>query len=104
MRVGVPAMVAVCYHMAVDLHIRAVPDAVHATLVARAAARNMSLRAYVVEVLAEHCATPTVDEWLTAVETLPRAAGSGSAAEALDAERAERDAELAGGDPHRHAS
>ena len=78
-----------------DMHVRDVPAAVHATLVARAASRHMSLRAYVAEVLTQHCALPTVEEWLESVESLPPAAYAGSAADALAAERAERDAELA---------
>jgi len=78
-----------------DLNVRDVPDAVHAILIQRAAARGMSLRAYVVALLTEHAALPTADEWLDEIEALPTAGDEHPAVDALAAERAERDAELA---------
>jgi plasmid stability protein len=81
----------------VDLNVRGVPDSVHAVLTRRAAERGMSLRAYVIEILTQHAALPTTDEWLDEIESLSPAADAGSAASALDAERSERDAELAHG-------
>ncbi|WP_316690116.1 hypothetical protein [Pseudonocardia sp. H11422] len=80
----------------VDLNIRALPADVHRALVGRAAARGMSLRAYVVEVLSEHAALPTVDEWLAEVAALPAARTTVPATELLDADAAERDAGLSG--------
>jgi hypothetical protein len=88
-------VVAVCYHTDMDLNVRDVPDTVHAVLTHRAAAQGMSLRAYVVALLTEHVALPTVDEWLDEIETLPAAGDEHPAADALAAERDERDTELA---------
>jgi plasmid stability protein len=87
-------MVAVCYHGLMNLHIRDLPETVHATLVRRAEARGMSLRAYVVEVLSAHSSMPTTDEWLAELGQLPSSTSGLSATEALDAEREERDAEI----------
>jgi len=81
----------------VDLNVRGVPDSVHAVLTRRAAERAMSLRAYVIEILTQHAALPTTDEWLDEIESLPPATDDRPAATALDAERSERDAELAHG-------
>ncbi len=89
--------VAFCYHCCVDMNVRDVPDPVHAILAGRAAARGMSLRAYVVEVLTAHVALPTVGEWLAEVESLPPASSTDSAVAALVAERDERDEQLAHG-------
>ena len=47
-----------------NLNVRSVPEQVHAELLSRAERSGMSLRGYVIRVLEEHCATPTVDEWL----------------------------------------
>lgn len=77
------------------MNVRDVPERVHTVLAARALARHMSLRAYVVEILADHAATPTVDEWLADVAALPPAPAGGSAVEALTTERDERDDDLA---------
>jgi plasmid stability protein len=87
-------MVAVCYHDPVNLHIRDLPDDIHTTLASRAHARRMSLRAYVVDVLAAHSALPTTDEWLASLETLPQAGRTLSAADAVNAERDDRDDEI----------
>lgn len=61
------------YHRVVNLHIRDLPDDVHATLAARAGAHGMSLPAYVLEVLAVHAALPTTDEWLAGLQSKPAA-------------------------------
>jgi plasmid stability protein len=61
----------------VDLLIRGLPDEVHAELIARAAARDQSLRAYLVDVLSQHVSTLSVDEWLARVAALPAARPSG---------------------------
>jgi hypothetical protein len=51
--------------------IRNLPDDVHAELVRRAEARDMSLRAYVVEVLTEHAGQLSMKEWIERVRALP---------------------------------
>jgi plasmid stability protein len=55
----------------VDMLIRNLPDDVHAALVRRAEARDMSLRAYVVEVLSEHVGRITMHEWVERVRSRP---------------------------------
>jgi hypothetical protein len=62
--------------MATSLYVREVPDEVHATLLRRAGARGLSLRQYVVSVLADHCALPSMDEWLEGAGGLPTAAAA----------------------------
>lgn len=44
--------------------IKDLPAEVHAELARRAAAENKSLRAYLREVLTEHVAVPSIDQWL----------------------------------------
>lgn len=56
--------------MAVNLHVRDVPDHIHETLVHRAERKGMSLRQYAIEVLAEHCSLPALDEWLDDIARL----------------------------------
>lgn len=60
-----------------DVLIRDLPDEVHAELARRAAARDMSLRAYVREVLAKHVAVPSMGEWLRTVRELGPATAAG---------------------------
>lgn len=90
-------MVAECYHsaMAKDLHVRGVPDDVHRVLVARAAAKGMSLRRYVIELLSEHASKPTMSEWLAEVAKLERTGMNIDVAEVLREDREEREEELA---------
>ena len=78
-----------------NLNVRDLPDEVHEVLVRRAEARKMSLRAYVVEVLSEHCRLPDTDEWLAALEELPPGPDWPPAAELVRAAREERDQEIA---------
>lgn len=81
--------------MPINLHIRDVPDAVHSSLTARAERRGMSLRQYAIHVLEEHCALPTVDDWLDELAALPPAGvGGGRAAEAVRHSREEDDSEV----------
>jgi hypothetical protein len=54
-----------------DMLIRNLPGDVHAELVRRAESRDMSLRAYVVEVLSEHVGRPTMAQWLEKLRALP---------------------------------
>ncbi|MGH8873797.1 MAG: FitA-like ribbon-helix-helix domain-containing protein [Acidimicrobiia bacterium] len=86
--------------MAKNVHIRDVPDDVHQELTRRAAAERMSLRQYLIDVLADHCSRPTVDEWLEGLERLSPVKLRTSGAEAVAEARAEEDrAETdAGGD------
>jgi hypothetical protein len=53
--------------VAVSMHLRDVPDHLHHELSERAAHRGMTLRQYTIDVLAQHCAHPTVDDWLDRV-------------------------------------
>ena len=80
--------------MPINVHVRDVPDPVHAALTARADRAGMSLRQYVIEVLEEHVALPTLDDWLDAVAALPPVELGGPAAEAVRASREEDDAEV----------
>lgn len=76
--------------MAVNLHIRELPAAVHRKLTQRATHRGMSLRQYTIQVLAEHCELPTMEEWLAEVEELtpvaPKISGAQAVARARDAD------------------
>lgn len=87
-----------CYHSTctMHLHIRDLPDEIHTTLKHRAAERGMSLRQYTIEVLSDHCALPTMNEWLDELEELPplKAEGGMSAVEALEQAREEDDEEI----------
>lgn len=82
--------------MAISLHLRHIPDALHQTLTDRASRSGTSLRQYAIRVLAEHCALPTVDEWLAEVRTLPKTQIGIRAAEALEAAREDDDREVLG--------
>lgn len=76
--------------MASMLQIRDVPDEVRRTLKARAAGRGQSLNAYMLDLIEREAARPTVAEVLErAARRAERA--TGSAADVLDAARAERD-------------
>lgn len=87
-----------CYHtsMAKTLHIRGVPDDVHATLARRAESQGTSLTAYVTEVLEEHCVLPTMDEWLEELDSLTPVGGATSGADAVRCAREEDDERLTG--------
>ena len=75
-----------------DILIRDLSDELHAELTRRAAARDMSLRAYLREVLSEHVAVPSMNEWLKRVRDLgPVNAGGPTGPELVAAARAEDD-------------
>ena len=75
-----------------DVLIRDLPNDVHAELARRAAARDMSLRAYLREVLSDHVATPSMGEWLQLVRDLgPAHVGGPTGPELVAAARAEDD-------------
>lgn len=79
-----------------DVLIRDLPDEVHTELTRRAAARDMSLRAYLREVLSEHVALPSMEQWLHTVRDLgPAHTGGPTGPELVAAARSEDD-ELVG--------
>jgi antitoxin FitA len=53
--------------MTVNMHLRDVPDEVHAALAERALNSGKTLRQYVLDVLASHTEVPTMDDWLDRV-------------------------------------
>jgi antitoxin FitA len=77
--------------MSVNMHLRDVPDEVHAELAARATRAGMTLRQYVVDVLASHVELPTIDDWLDRVARRRVLALKVDALGALDESRAEDD-------------
>jgi plasmid stability protein len=77
-----------------NIHVRGVPDAVHAALQERAGTRNVSLNSYVTELLSAHCRLPTLDEWLDGLDHLEPAADGGAATEVLAESREEDDREV----------
>lgn len=80
--------------MATTLHVRDVPDELHAILSARAERQGMSLRCYVLSVLSDHAALPTVDEWLNGLCRMPPVSLKASSAEAVRAAREADDEEV----------
>jgi antitoxin FitA len=82
--------------MASLLQIRDVPEEKRRALKARAAARGLSLNSYLLELIDRDTARPTVAEVLERAAARAERA-TGSAVEALAAERGERGWELAGG-------
>ena len=75
-----------------DVLIRDLPAEVHAELARRAAVADKSLRAYLSEVLTEHVAVPSMDQWLEHLRELgPTHVGGPSGAELVAASRAEDD-------------
>ncbi len=79
-----------------DVLIRDLPNEVHAELARRAAVADKSLRAYLLEVLSDHVAVPSMDEWLQRVRKLgPANLGGPTGPDLVAASRAEDD-ELVG--------
>jgi HicB family len=77
------------------VHVRGLPDDLHAALTARAQQRGVSLNRYMIDVLSGHCSLPTLDDWLDDIARLEPVTGAGHATDALAAARAEDDRELA---------
>lgn len=76
-----------------DVLIRDLPAEVHAELARRAAAEDKSLRAYLREVLSEHVAVPSMEQWLGHLRQLgPNHVGGPSGTELVAAARADDDA------------
>jgi plasmid stability protein len=55
-----------------NITLKAVPDELHAQLKRRAAEADMSVRAYVLELIKRDIGRPSPEEWLAFVERLPR--------------------------------
>jgi plasmid stability protein len=72
------------------VQIRNVPDAMHRTLKARAAARGMSLSDYLLQELRKSAEVPTIEEWLERVRSREPVEMDISAEEAVRAERDSR--------------
>lgn len=76
-----------------DVLIRDLPAEVHAELTRRAAAEDKSLRAYLREVLTEHVAVPSMEQWLGHLRELgPNHVGAPSGTDLVAAARAEDEA------------
>lgn len=79
-----------------DVLIRELPDDVHAELARRAAESDMSLRAYLCEVLSDHVAVPSMSEWLRRARDLGAAHADGPTGPELVAAARAEDDELIG--------
>ncbi len=79
-----------------DVLIRDLPDEVHAELTRRAAHVDMSLRAYLCDLLSVHVAVPSMSNWLRRLDDLgPAQLGGPTGPDLVAAARAEDD-ELVG--------
>jgi len=76
------------------IQIRNVPDDVHRTLKARAAASGMSLSEYLLGEVTRLASLPTLDEMVERLRTRPRARLSRPPEELIRETRDERDREL----------
>jgi plasmid stability protein len=80
-----------------DVLVRDLPVEVHAELTRRAAAEDKSLRAYLREVLTEHVAAPSMDQWLAHLRELgPNHVGAPSGADLVVAAARTEDDGLVG--------
>jgi plasmid stability protein len=79
-----------------NLQIKNLPDDVHDELRRRASAESTTIRDYVLRLLELDQAFPPRHRWVDAVLALPPITVTRSAADLVAADRAERDAELAG--------
>jgi plasmid stability protein len=76
------------------IQIRNVPEDVHSTLKARAAARGMSLSEYLLEQLTDTARLPTLEEHVARVRRRPMVRMDVPPAELIDEAREEREREL----------
>jgi len=76
------------------IQVRNVPDGVHAELKARAARKGVTLTDYVLGLIEDDLAVPTLEEGLERIMRLPRPRQVVSGAELVRASRAEREREL----------
>jgi len=74
--------------MTTNMHLRDVPESVHDELARRASERGMTLRQYTIDVLAQHCARPSLDDWL---DRVARRRALGLRVDSAAAVRASRD-------------
>ncbi len=79
-----------------DVLIRDLPDDVHAELARRATEADVSLRAYLRQVLSDHVAVPSVGEWLRKVRALGPANTGGPTGPELVADSRAEDDQLVG--------
>lgn len=78
-----------------SIQIKNAPDELHDRVRARAAERSMTVRDYVLDALRRDLARPTLDAWLDRVHAAgPADLDPGEAADAVQAGRDERDAQL----------
>jgi plasmid stability protein len=78
-----------------NLQIKNLPDDVHDELRRRAAEQGLSLRDYVVRLIRRDLAKPSVREWLTALDELPRTKLDRPVADYIRQDREEREEHLA---------
>jgi plasmid stability protein len=76
------------------IQVRNVPDQLHSELKARAAKRGIALSDYVLDLIEEDLAVPTLEEGLERVMRLPRPRVPVRGSELVAAARAEREDEL----------
>ena len=76
------------------IQVRNVPDELHRELKARAARKGVSLSDYVLDLIEEDLARPTLEEGLERIMRLPRPRMPVSGSELVREARAEREAEL----------
>jgi antitoxin FitA len=77
------------------IQVRNVPDGVHAELKARAARKGVTLTDYVLGLVEDDLARPTLEEALERIARLPRPRAAVRGADLVREARAEREAELA---------
>jgi antitoxin FitA len=90
-------MLIACYNQDMaNLQVKNVPEEMHEELRRRARERHMSVRDYVLDLIARDQKMTTMREWLEGIARLdPVDTGGVTAAELIEQGRAERDAELA---------
>ena len=77
------------------IQVRNVPDELHRELKARAARKGLSLSDYVLDLIEDDLARPTLEEALERISKLPRPRAAVRGADLVRAARAEREEELA---------
>lgn len=92
-------MLRACYHHAVgNLQIKNVPDDLHGELRRRAGRAGLTVRDYLLRLIAADQRLPSADEWLDELRTHPPVAlAAGDAVRAVADSRREREDGLLGG-------
>ena len=80
------------------IQVKNVPEDLHEALRRRAAHEGMDLQSYLLRVLRRELSLPSETEWLVELRAQPTARGLPSAAEMLQAGRADRERQLDGRD------